>query len=221
MYPLTIGEAITLVRKNFDEIASDDSDMADIIDDKDSNEFEDVLAKTLPEAINAVHTYADVTTLDGELLPETATVSISGDVLTISLPGSFLRMVTFKEKNSPVAICDTVDEYSAEGRMQLNPYMRGTPDRPRMVLMQSADTNGNTLLKYYTVEEKETTAKANISRFEYIKRYKAGETSYNVADEHVTTVIDQLTGMLCAIYGYADKAQYFFQKAGSVPAQAQ
>lgn len=218
MYPLTVSEAILLVRKNYDEIASDDSDMTDIIDDKDSNEFEDVLAKTLPEAINAVHALADVTTLDGEVLPEDATVSFEGDCLKIEIPGSFLRMVAFKEKNSLLTICDTVDEYSAEGRMQLNPYTRGTADHPRMVLMQTKKDD-KTVLKYYSVERKETSPASNIERLEYIKRYKHGSTSYNVADDHVTTVIDHLTGMMCSIYGDVNKAQYFFQKAGTAVQQ--
>ena len=47
-----------------------------------------------------------------------------------------LRLIAFKASDSPYVVCDPVPEYSAEGRMQLNPYTRGTSDRPRLVLLQ-------------------------------------------------------------------------------------
>ena len=50
MYLLTKDEAILLVRKNLDEQRVNDSDMLDV-DDLDSNEFEEVLEKNLPEIV--------------------------------------------------------------------------------------------------------------------------------------------------------------------------
>ena len=138
MYTLDEATAITLVRKNFDEQKLNDSDMTDL-DDIDSNEFEEILAKNLPEAINAVHAMAPLSLLDGERLDEaelsTAKIDSYG-VLSFGVKKDILRLIAFQAADSPYVISEAVSEYSAEGRMQLNPYTRGTSDRPRLVLLQ-------------------------------------------------------------------------------------
>ena len=70
MYLLTKDEAILLVRKNLDEQRVNDSDMLDV-DDLDSNEFEEILEKNLPEKSDDETADAQaLLVLQGELLSE-------------------------------------------------------------------------------------------------------------------------------------------------------
>lgn len=139
MYSLGVSEALTLVRKNFDEVMFNESDM--IGDDMDMENFEDVLKKTLPEAINEVHAKAPASILDGETLSASELQNVSvlqdcPDVLTFRIGKEFLRLVAFRVADSPYVVTDTYGEATNEGRMQLNPYTRGTYDRPRMIISQ-------------------------------------------------------------------------------------
>lgn len=232
MYPLTADDAIFLVRKNFDEQGIDDSFM---LGDKDSLEFEDVLVKTLPEAINHIHMTAPVQMLDGVTLSgdELDSIAISGDVLEFGIEKEFLRLVAFRASDSPYVVTEVTDEFSVEGRMQHNIYTRGTFDRPRLVLCQGkvADsTKSKTYInyfRYYSLHTAYTDAKQSIGQFEYIPRYRAVGYGYEgnvggpylVADQLLERVIDQLTGMMLAIYG-SEKADYFLGRASFAPTTA-
>lgn len=218
MYLLGKDEAILLVRKNLDEQKVNDSDMIDF-DDVDSNEFEDILAKNLPEAINAVHTATPVSLLDGEHLTEAESsgASISAGVLSFSTKKEILKLIAFKAADSPYVVSDPVPEYSAEGRMQLNPYTRGTSDRPRLVLLQGKAEDHLSSFRYYSIEHSFAAPEQAIERFEYIPMYhykKDGSDSYRVAENVVENVINYLTAMMLVTYNSSDKAAYFFTKAG-------
>ena len=218
MYLLTKDKAILLVRKNLDEQSVNDSDIIDL-DDVDSDELESILVKNLPEAINAVHSASPVQLLDGELLSgiDLNEVSIADGVLSFSISKELLRLVAFRAEDSVYVITKPVAEDSFEGRMQLNPYTQGTPDRPRLVLMQGKDRAGKSSFRYYSVEKTYADPAQAIARFEYIPRYSYSEgvSSYGVAENVVENVIDYLTGMMLVTYGQAEKAQYYFNLAVS------
>ena len=217
MYQLGKDEAILLVRKNLDEQGVNDSDIIDL-DDVDSDELESILVKNLPEAINAVHSASPVQLLDGELLSgiDLNEVSIADGVLSFSISKELLRLVAFRAEDSVYVITKPVAEDSFEGRMQLNPYTQGTPDRPRLVLMQGKEKERKSSFRYYSVEKTYTDPAQAIARFEYIPRYSYSEgvSSYGVAENIVENVIDYLTGMMLITYGNATGASYYFQKSG-------
>lgn len=218
MYSLDKDEALLLVRKNLDEQRVNDSEMMDY-DDIDSNEFEDILAKTLPEAINAVHSAAPINMLDGAWLDseELESAEIERGILSFDINKKLLRLIAFKAADSPYVVCDPVPEYSAEGRMQLNPYTRGTSDRPRLVLLQGKVDDETSSFRYYTLDRAYEDAAQAIERFEYIPKYhydEDGDDTYDVAEDVVDNVISYLTAMMLVIYNNADKASYFFTRAG-------
>lgn len=64
----------------------------------------------------------------------------------------------------------------------------------------------------YTARLTDTVPETHLERVEYVT-YAQVADSYEVGSALLTPVIDQLTAMVLAIYGEADKAQYFFQKA--------
>ena len=216
MYPLGKSEAVMFVRKNLDEQLQNDSDMIDV-DDIDSNEFENLVAQNLPEAINAVHSYMPLPLLDGEHLTpeELATAQCEEGVISFATHTAILRLVAFKATGCAYTVTEPVAEYSAEGRMQLNPYARGTHDRPRLVMLQGKDKDKGTEFRFYSCDTTSPGAGA-IERFEYIPRYRYSDTvsTYNVADNVIENVIDYLTGMMLVTYNNNDKANYFFAKAG-------
>ena len=218
MTTITPSEAVALVRKNLDEIAPNGSVMYDSDNEYGDNESLDMtIKKTLPEAINAVHLAAPTQLLEGK----DATISdpsVSSDgVLSFSLgSGSkYIRLVAFKAVDSSIVVTDTIPEASAEGRKQLNEYVRGRYDRPRLVLLQGRQTEP--AFKYYTLKSDVTPASA-VALFQYIQEqfYSADATSYDISRRLRQNIIDYLTAMVLDIYS-DQHAQTYYQKANNFP----
>lgn len=220
MYNLTINEAILLVRKNFDEQPLNDSDML-FPEDKDNTEFETLLAKVLPEAINEVHQAAPISLLDGVVLSadDLQSVTIKADVLSfvVGVKNGILRLVAFQAADSDYIITEAFPEDSSVGRMQLNPYTRGTYDNPVLIQKQLKDKAGSnfTEFDYFSLLSVYPDAESAIKAFSYIPRYKYDEsaTAYDVADQVVDKVLYQVTAKMCAIYGNNNGATYFYELA--------
>ncbi len=211
MYNLSLAEAILLVRKNFDEQPQNDSDMT-FVEDKDNAEFEELLAKVLPEAINEVHLSAPYFMLDGKVLApdELDSVSITENVLNFSLDDDFLRLVAFQAADSDFVITEAFPEYSAKGRMQSNPYSMGTYDNP--VLIRKQSTGNKPQFSYYSLISSYATPSEAIKTFSFIPRYRYSEstTTYDVAEQVVDRVLYQATAKMSAIYGNSNLASYFY-----------
>lgn len=213
MYALTPDEAVSEVRKNLDEQGLNDSVMY-TSESTDNESLDLIIKRTLPEAINAVCMTAAVTTLEGDsVLKELAWGGVENNVLNFKLSEStnFLRLVYFKATDSEHIVTDVVAEASAEGRKQLNKHIRGTYDKPRLVYIQGSGAAAE--FKYYslkeTVDDKEPLE--YISNIVIIRRAKYSESSasYNVPTELRDVIIRYLTGMVLAIYGETNKANYF------------
>lgn len=219
MITITPSEAVALVRKNLDEQEINASALyvSGSPDATDNDSLDNIIKKTLPEAINAVHRDADAQLLEGLTATPTG-ASISETILSFSIAPAILRLVAFQAVDSPVVLGDWVPEYSAEGRKQLNVYVRGTYDDPVLVKLQGAQT-----FRYYTLKAATATTYAGspasaVSKFIYIpeQTYAAGTASYSVATLLRDPAILHLTGMVLSIYGENEKAQYFFEKAKSL-----
>ena len=219
MITITPSEAVSLVRKNLDEQEINASALyvSGSPDATDNDSLDNIIKKTLPEALNAVHRDADSRLLEGISGTPTG-ASITETVLSFSISPAVLRLVAFQAVDSPVVLGDWVPEYSAEGRKQLNVYVRGTYDDPTLVKVQGAQT-----FRYYTLKQATATTYANtpasaVSRFIYVPEqvYAAGTASYSVATLLRDPAILHLTGMVLSVYGETDKANYFFEKAKSL-----
>lgn len=226
MISITAADAILLVRKNLDEVQGNDSDMAGL-DDIDSNNFEEIIMKTLPEAINEVNLSAPVEMLSGKVISNADLNNVDIDdnkVLTIPVTG-FLRLVAFQPFDSPYSVSNPVGEFSAEGRMQLNRYTRATPESPVLVKVNSVDHSdtetGRTIFKYYGLSSVPSSDSQAIKVFRYVERYKYEDkasdtlrkaTSYNVSDLLADVTIDRLTGMVAKILNDS-RADYFLARS--------
>lgn len=213
MIPLNPEYAVLLVRKNLDEVQGNDSDMAGL-NDIDSDNFEEIVRNTLPDAINDIHLLAPASLLSGRVLSEgdINDMTFEDNVLTIPVTG-FLRLVAFQPIDSPYVVTDPVAEYSAEGRMQLNRYTRATPDRPVLVKVQGTDNeveeNGRTFFKYYGMS---TFVGPYVKVFRYVERCKVEDADYYVSELLVDKVVDRLTGMVAAIFNDS-RADYFLKRS--------
>lgn len=203
MTTLTTEQVIKAVRKNLDEIGENPSGMFGV--DTDNEELDTMIAKTLPEAINFVNAKAPVEMLDGiEATPDNVSVSEDG-VLSFDIDDKVLRLVAFKTKDSDIVLVDVIPEASAEGRKQFNKYVRGTFDNPKLVMVQAQQSPSK--FRYYTLREE---MEDPIERLEYIpfEEFELKE-SYDVSEAVISDIIYKTTSMVLAIYGEAEKAQYF------------
>lgn len=214
MQTLSLSDATILVRKNLDEVDPNGSVMY-TDDDSDNSSLDDIIAKNLPEAINAINLTAPVTLIEGKVLnSDLKDVSVAEGVLSFSLPEEtrFLRFVAFKASDSDVVVTDILGEGTAEGRKQLNKWLRGQPDCPRLVLLHTEDEMS---FKYYSTA---SNAEGAIDYFEYVEEliYSDDATSYSIASRLRQNIIDCLTAMVMEVYS-DQRAQYFLQKASNFP----
>lgn len=163
MQKLKVSEAKNEVRRNLDELNVNLSNMfptgyADV------TSLDDVIEKTIPDAINAVNMAAPVQLLEGVEprasyeVTESETATYKSDYKTMSTEkgvlsfklkdDSILRMVAFKVVDSDIVVTGLVPEASAEGHMQLNRFTRGTYDDPRLVRVQGYASD----FRYYSLK---------------------------------------------------------------------
>lgn len=210
---LSLSDATALVRKNLDEVDPNGSVMY-TDDDSDNSSLDDIIAKNLPEAINAVNLTAPATLVEGKVLEsEFKERSVKDGVLSFSLPENtkFLRFVAFKASDSDFIVTDILGEGTAEGRKQLNKWLRGQYDCPRLVLLNKGK---QVSFKYYSTASEN----ASIDYFEYVEElvYDKTATGYEIASRLRQNIIDCLTAMVMEVYS-DQRAQYFLQKASNFP----
>lgn len=221
MVKLYLSDAIALVRKNLDEVEPNGSVMYED-EGIDNLSLDDIIAKHLPEAINAVHLSAPVQLLEGKPYESSdlVSVSITDGILSVALKTdtNYLRLVTFQAADSYIVVTDVLGEASPEGRKQLNPYLRGRADRPRLVLMQGR--HSGPVLKYYTLTDGsayEDNPESAISRLTFVQEqfYIADNPNgYDISRRLRQNIIDYLTAMVLETYGN-QHAESYYQKANS------
>jgi len=217
MKQLSVADAIQAVRKNLDEIGLNESIMY-TEESTDNDSLDGIIARTLPEAINLINKTAPVTLLEGTDLTGGPfdEADIQDGSLVFSFTADFLRLVAFQAADSPIVITDVLDEASAEGRKQLNRYIRGTFDRPRLVAEQGQ--KGMYRFRYYSLRDSAPYANnpvKAIKRFSFVRElfYADDTESYPVPEALRQNILDELTALVLAIYGENDKANYFAEKA--------
>lgn len=219
MHSLSVKEAQALVRKNLDETDPNGSVMY-TDDNGDNLSLDDIIAKNLPEAINAVNLSSPVVLLEGKVLEQEdlSDIHIDDDgVLSFSLneDENFLRFIMFKATDSDVIVNNVIAEGSAEGRKQLNKWLRGRYDRPQLVMLQPDSAVKK--FKYYTLKNT-TTADNAVVYFIYVEElmYDDDAVEYSIAPRLRQNIIDCLTAMVMETYS-DQRAQFFFQKAQNFP----
>ena len=201
MTTITPAAAVVLVRKNLDELDPNGSVM---YSGEDNTSLDDIIKRMLPEAINMVHLAAPVQMLEGKQ-GTISNPSVTDGVLSFST-NNFLRLVSFKASDSDIVITDPIPEASPEGRKQLNPYIRGRYDRPRLVRLQAQDS-----FKYYSLKASTTAADA-VSVFLVVEEQTYNNEGDEISYRRRQNIIDCLTAKVMETYN-DQRAQSFYQKA--------
>lgn len=231
MTPFYVRHAVLAVCKNLDELAVNSSQMLGKV--KDTTNREKVIEHSIPEAINAVHMQASVELLEGLNVNQFAGARLEGKVLTfIPKVDDFLRLVAFRASDSSFVISEPVLEDSTEGRMQLNPYVCGEFDNPKLVLLQGE--KNPPAFRYYSTKEVYEESEvikpvmcprdldhvehytcSVIKTFRYlpVAHYSDQAISYPVAAGLDEAVINYLTGITLQTYRENEHAQVFIQRA--------
>ena len=249
MTELQIREAVDPVRKNLEEVGANESLMYGSYDNAD---LDSIIRKTIPDAVNFINAAAPSYMLQGvsllaervsggSLVSDYESLEIKGRVLRFSFGDRCLRIVAVRAFDSDVTISAEVPEVSPVGRMQINPFTRGTFDNPVLVRDQIG-VNGNPTFTYYSLlaensdfdldtwlaqhndDDREPFPLAGVEYMPFCE-YEKGtlfheaqdateESFYFVPEQLKEAIVYQLTGMTLAIYGEDDKAKYFFSLNG-------
>ena len=154
MFQLSISAACSYVRRVLDELTSVEE--IGMLVCPDAVDLHKLVEGSIVEAAVKVQNQAPSIMIDGIKgefgTNEDYVTSIKDGVITILMLKDTLRLASIKAVDSEVVVCDVIPEDSAEGRKQLNKYVRGVPDDPRVVLQKNWSTEYRPVFKYYTIQ---------------------------------------------------------------------
>lgn len=151
MFPLTVKGALAYVRKAIDELTSVE-DIGMLVS-PDAVNLHRLVEGCMVEAVLKTYAQAPAESMEGVVAEEESDYKLIGlkdGVVTISFETPIARMLSLRCVDSEIIISDLVPENSAEARKQLNKYVRGTFDDPRVVLQKVWNGDNMPILKYYT-----------------------------------------------------------------------
>jgi hypothetical protein len=151
MYPLTVKGALAYVRKAIDELTSVE-DIGMLVS-PDAVNLHRLVEGCMVEAVLKTYAQAPAESMEGVVAEEESDyklIRLKDGVVTISFETPIARMLSLRCVDSEIIVSDLVPENSAEARKQLNKYVRGTFDDPRVVLQKVWNGDNMPILKYYT-----------------------------------------------------------------------
>lgn len=213
MYQLSVGAAYAYTRKCMDEMYSIESEgMAGVSDDLNLRKQ---VEESLVEAVVKIHKNAPSVLLEGEKGAEGLDYKSEFDekgegIITITMLRDTLRVISVKVIDSDIIVCSFIAEDSAEGRKQLNKYVRGVPDDPRVVILQNSESDYRPTLKYYTCEE---TDAINPVQLTYIPYPIIEETMVSISPKLEYAVLNEIVAMILDNMNAHDKAAIYRNKS--------
>lgn len=150
MFQLTVKAALAYVRRAIDELTS--AEEIGHLTEPDAIDLHRLVEGAMVEAVVKAYTLAPALSLEGETAAELKdyTLDLKDGVVTITMLTPTSRVLSVKCADSEVVLSDLIPENSAEGRKQLNKYVRGTYDDPRLVLLKKWNGDHMPRMKYYT-----------------------------------------------------------------------
>lgn len=150
MYSLTVKGAFAYVRRAIDELTTAE-EIGHLVD-PDAIDLHRLVEGAMVEAVVKAYSLAPSHILEGETAVKGTDYGLELDdgVVTISMLTPTARVVSVQCNDSEVILSDLIPENSAEGRKQLNKYIRGTYDDPRLVLLKNWNGDNMPRMRYYT-----------------------------------------------------------------------
>lgn len=218
MKSITKSDLAKVIRTNLDELGVNESMMMGGSDDA---MLDEMIWNVAGECADEIHSVAPVQLLDGInlLYPKSPYLDyediIAQDkVLIVGLTKEMLRLVLFQTTDSDYIVTETIHESSPEGRMQLDPHVRGTYDAPKLVVSQNSSDKA-TLLKYYSLKDELTegeNADGKLRWFVVIFRQFGATDSVDVAEKVTSHFYNLVTAKVLTIMG-DQRAQEYYNKA--------
>lgn len=168
MFQLSISAACTYVRRVLDELTSVE-DIGMLVS-PDALDLQKLVEGSIVEAAVKTHNLAPAVMLDGVKAVEGTDFESETDeegVVTVSFLKKAARFISIQVEGSSVVVTDLIPEDSAEGRKQLNRYVRGVPDDPRLVLCKTWAGDHLPKMRYYTSDVKETEPEISMEYYPY------------------------------------------------------
>lgn len=233
MYQLSINSATSFVRTALDELTTVEE--IGMLVDADAVNLQRLVVNSICEAVVKTHMGASPSMISGivatvskaeeeanpvaeeEANPETEedpvfSTELDSGVVTITMLKDTLRVVSVQAEDSPVVVCNIYPEHSAEGRKQLNKYVRGVSDDPRVVMQKRWSDTYKPILKYYSTEL-ETCPEITL---EYIPYPVLQDAMINVSPQLEYAVLNELVAMVLDSVKEHDKAALYRAKATAI-----
>lgn len=237
MYQLSINSATSFVRTALDELTTVEE--IGMLVDADAVNLQRLVVNSICEAVVKTHMGASPSMISGivatvskakeeEANPEAAEEEANPEaeedpvfsteldptsgVVTITMLKDTLRVVSVQAEDSPVVVCNIYPEHSAEGRKQLNKYVRGVSDDPRVVMQKRWSDTYKPILKYYSTEQ---TTCPEIT-LEYIPYPVLQDAMVDVSPQLEYAVLNELVAMVLDSVKEHDKAALYRAKATAI-----
>lgn len=130
------------------------------------------------------------------------------NVIVIKMKRDTIRVTSVKADDSNIVVCDFLPEDSAEARKQLNQYVRGIPDDPRVVLAKVWNDNYQPVLRYYT--SKSNTAQVDLY---YVPYPEINETIVEICPKLEYAVLNEIAASVLDSLDEHEKAKLYREKA--------
>lgn len=233
MYSLTVSAAKDYIRKILDELTSvEDIGMLVLPDAVDLHKL---VEGFLVESVVKVHSEAPSLLIDGlsGVKGIDFSAEINDGVVEIEMLKDTLRVASVKVSDSPFVVTELIPEDSAIARAQLNEYVRGIADDPRVVLAKKWAGDYLPVLRYYsTTKEKiyidelqaktaeallEEGEKGNyvIVDVEYVPYPIIEETVVLISPRLENAVLNELAAMVLDALSMSEKAALYREKSKS------
>lgn len=213
MYQLSIISATAFVRTALDELTTVEE--TGMLVDADAVNLQRLVVNSIVEAVVKTHQGALPVLIDGNIGVQgedyTAELDDNG-VITITMLQDTLRVASVQAADSPVVLTDIVPEDSAEGRKQLNRYVRGVSDDPRVVLQKVWSEAYKPIFKYYSTEEDTCPA---IS-LEYVPYPVLEEAVISISPQLEYAVLNELVAMVLDSVNQHEKAALYRAKSQAI-----
>lgn len=228
MYQLSINSATSFVRTALDELTTVEE--IGMLVDADAVNLQRLVVNSICEAVVKTHMGASPSMISGivatvskakeeEANPEaeedpvfSTELDPTSGVVTITMLKDTLRVVSVQAEDSPVVVCNIYPEHSAEGRKQLNKYVRGVSDDPRVVMQKRWSDTYKPILKYYSTEQ---TTCPEIT-LEYIPYPVLQDAMVDVSPQLEYAVLNELVAMVLDSVKEHDKAALYRAKSTAI-----
>lgn len=209
MFPLSLAQANGYVLRALDEIKNLEGNV-EMLGDSDDLDTRKQVSGYIVEAALKSHKDAPSFLIDG-IVGEQDTdyrVTINDDLSAeIVFLQDSARLASIKATDSDFVVCDHAPQESPIGRMQKNPYTKGTYDDPRLIEKKVWAEGKRPEYIYYSLKDKEATFEV-----EYVPYPVIEDDSVMISDKMEYAVLNLLTAMVLDALSYHDKANLYREK---------